>query len=196
MPDIILASASPRRKYLLDMLLSNFGLKFLVKPANIAEYFPLKIENIPDFVCNLALEKAKEVSKKYEGVVIGADTVVVYGQRILNKPDDSTGAAGMLRFLSGKTHKVITGVAIADTIRRKNYKIYETTAVTFRKLEKNEIDFYVSSGSSMDKAGAYGIQDDFGSTFVSKINGDYFNVVGLPIVKTYLVLKKVLGLRI
>jgi septum formation protein len=194
--EIILASSSPRRKILLKTLLNNFGLKFKVQPAGITEYFPPKIKNIHSFVCELALEKAKEVSKKNKGIIIGADTVVVYGEKIFNKPIDSNDAIKMLRFLSGKTHKVITGIAIIDSVSKSVNKFHETTFVTFRKLKKSEIEFYVKSGSPMDKAGAYGIQDDFGSTFVSKINGDYFNVVGLPIVKTYFALKKALKMRI
>jgi septum formation protein len=178
------------------MLLGNFGLKFRIVPANIEEYFPKKIQNIAIFVSNLALEKAKEVAKRKSGIIIGADTVVVLGGRILGKPSNRAGAKKMLGLLSGKTHKVITGIGIIDTVKGSTYKTFETTHVTFRKLSKEEIDFYVTSGSPMDKAGAYGIQDDFGSTFVKKINGDYFNIMGLPIVKTYLLLKKVLDIGI
>ncbi len=195
-PEIILASASPRRKYLLEVLLRNFGLKFRVEPANIAEHFPEAIGNIPLFVSKLALEKAKAVKSGSRAVVIGADTVVVLGNKILNKPEDKKDAVKMLGFLSGKTHEVITGIAVLDKAKNRSYKTFETTLVTFRRLSKSEIDFYVRSGSPLDKAGAYGIQDDFGSTFVKRIEGDYFNVVGLPIVKTYLALKKALDLRI
>jgi septum formation protein len=99
----------------------------------------------------------------------------------------------MLKSLSGKEHKVYTGIAIIDKEHDLIYKTHETTKVKFRKISDKEIMFYVSGGSPMDKAGAYGIQDDFGSTFVEKINGDYFNVVGLPVVKTYLGLNRVLG---
>jgi septum formation protein len=194
--EIILASASPRRKYLLGVLLSNFGLKFRVEPANIVEFFPESIRNIPLFVSKLALEKANVIAAKREAIVIGADTVVVLGNKILNKPEHHDEAAEMLHLLSGKTHRVITAIAVVDKARRRSYKTFESTFVTFRKLTGREINFYVESGSPLDKAGAYGIQDDFGSTFVKKIDGDYFNVVGLPIVKTYLLLKKVLDLRI
>jgi len=181
---------------LLGVLLSNFGLKFRVEPANIVEFFPEKIGNIPLFVSKLALEKANVIAAKRKSVVIGADTVVVLGNKILNKPEDHDEASMMLRLLSGKTHRVITGIAVVDKERKRIYKTFESTLVTFRKLTGREINFYVESGSPLDKAGAYGIQDDFGSTFVKKIDGDYFNVVGLPIVKTYLLLKKVLDLRI
>lgn len=178
------------------MLLGNFGLTFSVIPSNIEEFFPDRIINLQQFVSNLALEKARAVAKTKKGIVLGADTVVVLGKKVLGKPADAEDAKRMLRMLSGKTHKVITGVGIADTIDNKVYKLHETTLVTFRKIDKKEIHFYVQSGSPFDKAGAYGIQDDFGSTFISKINGDYFNVVGLPIVKTYHALKKALGIRI
>lgn len=196
MKKIILASASPRRKFLLNMLLSNFGLTFSVVPSNIEEYFPEKIKNLQLLVSKLALQKSLEVAKKKKGIIIGADTVVVLGNNILGKPTDADDAKKMLKLLSGKTHKVITGVGIIDTIDNKVYRIHESTQVTFRKLDKKEIHFYVQTGSPMDKAGAYGIQDDFGSTFVSKIAGDYFNIVGLPIVKTYLALKKALDISI
>ena len=102
----------------------------------------------------------------------------------------------MLRYLSGKEHKVYTGIAIYDTFSGKKYVDYEMTKVKFREIERNEIEFYVRGNSPLDKAGAYGIQDDFGSTFVEKINGDYFNVVGLPVVKTYIGLKNMLNLKL
>jgi septum formation protein len=194
-PKIILASASPRRKYLLEMLLGNFGLKFTVEAANIAEHFPDSINNLPDYVSRLAGKKASVVASRRKAVVIGADTVVLLGSSILNKPESKAEAKRMLSALSGKTHTVITGIAFVDSVNNTKFRTHEKTRVTFRKLTKGEIDFYVEGGSPMDKAGAYGIQDDFGSTFVSKINGDYFNVVGLPIVKTYLALNKFLKLR-
>ncbi len=118
------------------------------------------------------------------------------GSKILGKPNNKAEAKKMLGFLSGKTHKVITGIGIIDTINGISHKTFETTYVTFRKLSKKEIEFYVASGSPMDKAGAYGIQDDFGGTFVKKIKGDYFSIMGLPIVKTYLLLKKISGIGI
>ena len=98
--------------------------------------------------------------------------------------------------LSGKWHKVYTGISIINNIEGKKFSACEITSVKFRKLSDKEINFYIGSNSPMDKAGAYGIQDDFGSTFVEKINGDYFNVVGLPIVKTYLGIRKVLSLNL
>lgn len=191
---IILASASPRRRELLKVLLNNFGLKFVVKPANIVEYIPKKVVKFGKFAADLALLKAAEVAKKNEGLVIGADTIVVFKGRILGKPKDEIDAVRTLKLLSGNEHKVYTGLAMIDMSKMMIYRTYELTFVRFRRLSQKEILFYAASGSPLDKAGAYGIQDDFGSTFVEKIRGDYFNVVGLPIVKTYLGLDKFIGL--
>ena len=182
---IILASASPRRKLLLNALLKNFGLKFDVIQANIVEYIPEKVQNYGKFAANLAELKALEVAIRNDGIIIAADTIVVFQGKILGKPNSETDARRMLSTLSGNTHKVYTGLVILDTSNNKLFKSFEVTSVKFRKLSAKEISFYVKSGSPMDKAGAYGIQDDFGSTFVEKINGDYFNVVGLPVFKLY-----------
>lgn len=182
---IILASSSPRRKLLLKALLKNFGLKFDVIPANIVEYIPEKVQNYGNFAANLAELKALEVAVRKNGIIIAADTIVVCNDKILGKPDSEADAKKMLKMLSGKVHKVYTGLVVFDTTADKLYKSFEVTSVKFRKLSTKEIEFYVNSGSPMDKAGAYGIQDDFGSTFVEKINGDYFNVVGLPVFKLY-----------
>jgi len=191
---IILASASPRRKELLGVLLSNFGLKFVVIPANIAEYIPQKMRNFGRFVIDLAYLKASEVAKSHNGIIIGADTIVVLKGRVLGKPESKKDAIKMLKALSGKEHKVYTGLVIIDKSIKFIYKTYEVTKVKFRKLSNSEIGFYVASGSPMDKAGAYGIQDDYGCTFVEKVSGDYFNVVGLPIAKTHFGLNKFLRL--
>lgn len=193
---IILASSSPRRKYLLNMILSNFGLKFDIIPANIKEYIPLNTVKYSILVKKLALMKARGVSGINKGIIIGADTIVVLNEIILGKPNSKKEAGKMLRYLSGKEHKVYTGIAIYDTFSGKKYVDYEMTKVKFREIERNEIEFYVRGNSPLDKAGAYGIQDDFGSTFVEKINGDYFNVVGLPVVKTYIGLKNMLNLKL
>lgn len=191
---IILASSSPRRKLLLNTLLKNFGLKFEVIPANIVEIIPKKVENFGVFAANLAEIKALEVSKRKNGIIIGADTIVVINGKILGKPENKANAVRMLKFLSGKVHKVYTGLVILDSISGSTYKTFEVTSVKFRKLSLKEIEFYVKGGSPMDKAGAYGIQDDLGSTFVEKITGDYFNIVGLPVLKTYEGLNKFINL--
>lgn len=190
---IILASSSPRRKKLLGGLLKNFGLKFVVKPANIAEYMPKKSANYGKFASDLALEKAVFIALRHKGIVIGADTIVVMNGKILDKPANKFEAFRTLKKLSGREHMVYTGLAMIDLEQKKLFVTYEKTKVKFRILSDKEITFYIKTGSPMDKAGAYGIQDDLGSTFVEKISGDYFNVVGLPIVKTYLGLKRIMG---
>ncbi len=186
---IVLASASPRRKALLKGLLKNFGLKFVVKPSNIAEYIPKKTVNFGKFVVDLAFEKAANIAESSGGIIIGADTIVVHKGRILGKPVSISDAYRMLKLLSNEIHAVYTGLVLIDTKNRTIYRDYERTRVKFRKLAEKEIRYYIKTGSPMDKAGAYGIQDDLGSTLVESIHGDYFNVVGLPIVKTYLGLK-------
>ncbi len=191
---IILASASPRRKLLLSGLLNNFGLKFVVKPANIAEHIPEKIADYGKFAANLAYEKAVSVAKKSDGIVIAADTIVVHRRKVMGKPADLDDAVRMLTNLSGNEHAVYTGLVILDTETFKCYKVFEVTKVKFRKILKPEIEYYTGTKSPYDKAGAYGIQDDFGSTFVESLKGDYFNVVGLPIVKTYMGLQKFMKL--
>lgn len=193
--NITLASTSPRRKYLLGIILNNFGLKFDVIPANIRECIPKNVKNYPVLVKKLALEKANKIARNHKGIIIGADTMVVLKDRVLGKPKNRSEAFEMLELLSGEEHKVYTGIAIISP--NMNFKLtdYEITRVKFRKLGKEEILFYIKKGFPLDKAGAYGIQDDFGCTFVEKIHGDYFNVVGLPIVKTYLGLKQILNIN-
>jgi nucleoside triphosphate pyrophosphatase len=193
---IILASSSPRREYLLNMILSNFGLKFDIIPANIREYIPQNGAKYSLLVKKLALMKARKISGEHKGIIIGADTIVVLKGKIMGKPGSNKDAVRMLRTLSGNEHKVYTGIAIINTLTGGIFIDYEMTKVKFRRLEKDEINFYVRTNSPMDKAGAYGIQDDFGSTFVEKITGDYFNVVGLPVVKTYLGLKKIMNITL
>ncbi|HAX48862.1 MAG TPA: Maf family protein [Ignavibacteria bacterium] len=182
---IILASGSPRRKLLLSALLKNFGLKFDVIQANIVEYIPEKVQNYGNFAANLAELKALEVACRKNGIIIAADTIVVYQGKVLGKPVNEKDAFKMLKTLSGNEHKVYTGLVIFDTESESMYKTFEVTKVKFRKIADREIKFYIKGGSPMDKAGSYGIQDDLGSTFVQKINGDYFNVVGLPLFRLY-----------
>ncbi|KXK55470.1 MAG: septum formation protein [Chlorobi bacterium OLB5] len=191
---IILASSSPRRKLLLKALFANFGLKFDIIPANIVEYLPENIKKFGNFAANLAELKALEVAVRINGLIISADTIVVYNNQVIGKPENKKDAFNILKLLSGKTHQVYTGIVIFDSVKNRIYKDFEKTSVTFRTLSKNEINFYIKTGSPMDKAGAYGIQDDLGSTFVKKINGDYFNVVGLPIFKLYKGLNKFIKL--
>ncbi len=178
---IYLASKSPRRK----KLLKQIKLKFKVIDLHFKEKINQK-ENPVFLVKRLALEKLNAALLKIkDGIIITADTIVVLNDKILGKPRNEKDAKRILKQLSGKTHTVLTGYAIYNSGNNKVILDYEKTLVTFRKLSEVEIDEYVSSGSPMDKAGAYGIQDDFGAVFVEKINGCYYNVVGLPLARVY-----------
>lgn len=171
---IILASASPRRKE----LLAGLGLEFEVIPAKGPEHTP-EHGDAAKTVMELSAAKARELAQRYpEAIVIGADTVVEKDGDILGKPADEAEAAAMLKKLSGAAHRVFTGVTVArgETILSRA----EETAVHFRPLTEEEIAAYVASGEPMDKAGAYAIQG-LASLFIRGIEGDYFNVVGLPL---------------
>lgn len=189
MQKIVLASQSPRRKKLLDQI----GLIFEIIPSTKEEN---SLHMSPkEMVMDLAFQKANDISHQVsDTLVIGSDTVVVFEDQILGKPKTSQDATAMLNKLSGKTHSVFTGVCLilTDSEKRieKQFSFYEETKVTFSTLSPQEIFAYVSSGSPFDKAGAYGIQDDWGSVFVQKIEGDYYNVVGFPINRFYRELKK------
>ena len=175
LPNIILASKSPRRADLLKQI----GLKFEVSPSEIKE--PQITVSPAIAVQELALTKARTVAAKFNaGIVLGADTVVVIDGLPIGKPENNAHAVEILTQLSGNRHEVITGVALID-IQRKNEVVWaEETAVYFRELRQSEILAYVRSGESSDKAGAYGIQGQAGA-FVERIEGCYFNVVGLPL---------------
>ncbi len=186
---IILASKSPRR----IKLLKELGFDFDIKPANINENISEKLH--PDeYVKHLSYLKAKSVASTAEknSIIIAADTTVYLNGEYLNKPKDKTEAFVILKKLSGNTHQVYTGISIIDNANNKVIVDYQKTDVTFRELEDYEITAYIESGSPMDKAGAYGIQDDFGAVFVSHINGCYYNIVGLPIELLYRKLKELL----
>jgi len=187
----ILASQSPRRQKLLRQL----GFEFEVLPADIDEDdFSDGVDPVLH-VKELSLKKAEFVAKKIgkPAVVLGSDTIVVLNGIILNKPVDKLEAVRMLNILSGKTHIVYTGIALVDSESMKNEVAVQKTEVTFRTLTQDEIEAYVETGSPLDKAGAYGIQDDFGAVFVSHINGCYYNIVGLPLELLYSTMKKFLG---
>ncbi len=170
---IILASASPRRKE----LLSNLGLRFEVIPADIDEKIPFGIP--PHLVVmDISYKKAKSLTKYQEAVIIAADTIVVLKGEILGKPSDEAEALAMLTTLSNKTHSVYTGVAILH--QNKERRFFEKTDVTFRSFDEEFAKRYIKTGEPLDKAGAYGIQNK-GALLVKSIEGDYFNVVGLPI---------------
>ncbi|OCL25274.1 septum formation protein Maf [Orenia metallireducens] len=175
MEKIILASGSPRRKSLLEQL----GLEFKVVVSDVDES-KVKEENPKELVKKLSYLKANAVSTDEEEVVIAADTIVCLNNRILEKPKDDKEAFQMLSDLSGRTHQVLTGITVIKG--EEAITDYEKTDVTFRELGQKEIKEYVSTGAPLDKAGAYGIQDQ-GAIFVKKIDGCFYNVVGLSLVK-------------
>ena len=184
---IILASASPRRQELIRHITDNFE----VAVSNVEENVPLGMvaEDIPQYLATL---KAKDISAKYpQNIVIGADTCVIADGKVLGKPKDENDAVDMLKKLSGKTHSVITGCALVKGDKSLSFSV--TTEVEFYPLTDEEINLYIKSGEPFDKAGSYGIQGK-GSLFVKKINGDYFNVVGLPVAKLNKVLNSFLNI--
>ena len=178
---LVLASASPRRRE----LLTQAGLSFEVCPAHIPED-PLPGEDPIAYVTRLAREKAQAVLAQLlssapalaQFTVVGADTTVTLDNHILGKPEDAADAARMLRLLSGRTHRVITGVAVVTENRIE--VAAEVTAVRFLTLSDEEIDAYIATGEPNDKAGAYAIQG-YAARWIPRIEGCYFNVVGLPI---------------
>ena len=176
-PRLVLASASPRRAH----LLTQIGLKFEIHPSNIPEITPHK-DVTPELVTQkLAYQKAKVVSEQFsEAVVIGADTLVSLSDELLNKPMNDIHAKKMLTRLSGTCHKVVTGVSLIYSPHKIERTWAEITNVYFRDLSESEIEAYIETGEASDKAGAYGIQGR-GAAFVKRIEGCYFNVVGLPL---------------
>jgi septum formation protein len=174
---LILASRSPRRRE----LLRGAGFDFDVRPSTVEET-AAPGTTPEEFARRAAREKALEVaaSAPPESLVLGADTVVVADGEILGKPANAPDAARMLRLLSGVTHRVITGVCIVRAPDRVEALAHETTFVTFRSLDNDELQDYLASGEPFDKAGAYGIQG-LASKFVTRVEGCYFNVVGLPV---------------
>ena len=149
-------------------------------------------EHPVDCVKRLALQKMDRAKRRVNNnIIITADTIVVLRGMVIGKPTSKTDAVKILSLLSGKVHTVYTGFCVLNQKTNKQLLDYEKTEVEFRKLNKDEIVDYVVSGSPMDKAGAYGIQDDFGAVFVKRINGCYYNVVGLPLTKLYKALRKI-----
>jgi nucleoside triphosphate pyrophosphatase len=174
---LVLASKSPRRQ----QILRDAGIPFVVRPADVPEELRPG-ESAMDYVRRLAEEKAFAVPMDSGEIVLGADTVVVVDDEVLEKPLDSGDAVRMLRLLSGRQHEVITGICL----RSESRKIVDTatTRVRFVILSDEELHAYVASGEPMDKAGAYAIQG-LASKFIDRIEGDYFNVVGLPVALVY-----------
>ena len=177
MKRFIVASASPRRKELLEKV--GFSFEIIPSDADESNDGSLSPQKL---VKELAKRKAESVFKENtDAVVLGCDTVVEYGGTVLGKPEDREEAKDMLRMLSGKTHNVHTGVCITD--KEKTVSFVNTVKVEFYELSEELIESYVASGESDDKAGAYGIQG-LGCVLVKGINGDYFSVVGLPVAET------------
>lgn len=176
--DIILASKSPRRREILE----NTKVRFSVKESQIDEI--IKVNESPkETVMRLAYEKALDVaSSNKDSLVIGADTIVVINEQILGKPKNEEEAYNMIKLLSGKTHYVITGFALINLSLNKKVIDCEVSQVTFKELSEECIKDYINTKESLDKAGAYGIQG-YGGLLVKNIQGDYFNIVGLPISK-------------
>jgi septum formation protein len=189
---LVLASASPRRQE----LLRNAGIPFLVRPADIPEK-PNKGEAPRAFAERMAREKALAVFRQQSNdVVLGADTIVVVDTQILGKPRDAADATRMLRLLSGRSHQVTTAVCLVGTELGQKQQLErfedvrsEITVVTMDALSDDDIHSYVSTDEPMDKAGAYAIQGR-ASRWISRIEGDYFNVVGLPVSLVYKMLKE------
>lgn len=187
---LILASASPRRQE----LLRNAGIEFTVQPAYIPETRQPH-ESPPDYARRLASEKARhifrEFSKSDPGVIVlGADTVVVIDNQVLGKPENQSEAASMLRKLSGKTHQVISAICFAYA---KGERVaHEITKVDMNEISEEQIKTYVASGEPMDKAGAYAIQGS-ASKWIPRIEGCYFNVVGLPVARVWQLLQEIVG---
>jgi septum formation protein len=187
---LILASESPRRK----ALLKDLGLRLKIVPAEVRE-IPRPKEAPLLFSQRMAEEKVDIISSLYpEQWVLGADTVVVLGEKMLGKPNDSQEAKKFLHLLSGETHQVITGFCLKNRALNRSLIKSVSTRVHFKSLSREEIDWYVQTGEPLDKAGAYAIQGK-GAFCVKKISGSYTNVVGLPVTEVLAVLEKVAGFR-
>jgi septum formation protein len=180
-PSLILASQSPRRRDLLRQI----GLRFHIIASTVDETI---VDDVSpeEHVRILAERKARDVAFKLpSGIILGADTIVVIDGEILTKPTSEDDAVRMLQRLSGQRHEVYTGFSLIEMPSWRQVTRFERTEVWFRKLATEEILAYVKSGSPMDKAGGYGIQDDFGAVFVNRVDGDFYNVVGLPLSNFY-----------
>lgn len=182
---LVLASQSPRRRQLLDRL----GVPFTVEPSFADEALPPGL-GPGAAVEALASRKADAVAPRHPGALtLGADTIVVLDGGVLEKPAGPAEARAMLGRLAGRTHTVYTGLALVHPVSGRHAAAHEATAVTFAPLSPEEIEAYVTTGSPFDKAGGYGIQDDHGALFIAGIEGDYYNVVGLPLHRLYRMLR-------
>ena len=179
-PPIILASNSPRRKSLLELI----DLKFDIIPSSVHEDFNINLKPI-DFAKHYANLKALDVAEKYpKHLVIGADTIVVLDDAIFGKPADEDDSKAMLKKLSDRTHTVITGVSLVWQKKNIIDTFFEKTKVTFQNLTDEQIQFYIENYHPLDKAGSYGIQDWF-AVCVKKIDGCFYNVMGMPLSNFY-----------
>lgn len=189
--ELILASASPRRKELLEKI----GLPFTVQPAKGEERITQK--SPAAVVMELSRQKAEEIAavQTEDCIIIGADTIVAKGEKIMGKPKDAADAKQMLRSIADDCHQVYTGVTLIRTgAHPQSVTFQEKTDVFLYPISDAELDAYIASGDPMDKAGAYGIQGDF-AIYVKRIAGDYYNVVGLPIGRVYQELKRMLFVK-
>ena len=186
---LILSSNSPRRKELLAGLDIPFEVRVV---KGIDESFPddLPTDEIAEFVSK---KKAAAYAVAEDEIVITADTIVVLDGEVLGKPHDLDDAAAMLRRLSGRTHRVITGVTLKNQVKQTSFSV--VSEVTFKSLSDDEISYYVHRYQPLDKAGAYGIQEWIGYVGVTSLSGSYFNVVGFPVQRIYEVLRKEFGVK-
>lgn len=190
-PPLVLASSSPRRRE----LLAGLGLPFEVDPPDVPEHWPPALhdrDEVRRFVAELAAEKAANVARRHgpERWVLGADTIVVLGCDVLNKPADEAEALAMLTRLAGRTHTVMTAVALLRGGAEPGPRAVVETDVTFYSASRAELEAYVAAGESLDKAGAYAAQGR-GALIIEKIDGCYFNVVGLPVATVARLLRQV-----
>ena len=177
---IILASQSPRRAEILRMI----GVNFKVESSNVHEEINQKIEQ-NEIAINISKAKAEKISHKYpDKIIIGADTIVVFNKKIFGKPKDKNESKKMLKALSGNCHEVITGVTMLNKKLGVIKTFSKTTKVFVKNIPTKQIEFYVNNYNTLDKAGSYGIQEWF-SVWIKKINGCYYNVMGLPVSKLH-----------
>ena len=178
---IVLASKSPRRKQLLE----NLGVKFIIISKNVEEFYPLDMNPSETalFLSELKANAFPDSEIDYDTLIITADTIVSLNGKIMGKPKDKHEAKEILKELSGKNHEVITGVTLKSKTKFRSFAV--KTKVHFKNLNKEEIDFYVNDYKPMDKAGAYGIQEWIGFIGIDKIEGSFYNVMGLPTQKLY-----------
>jgi len=186
---VVLASQSPRR----TELLRNLGLNFETFSPLIDEEDHDLHHSPSELVCTLSVRKAEKARERFQDhLIIASDTTVVSGGQILNKPGSPVEAIGMLKSLSGKTHSVLTGFAVVLPGKPEVITGFSETRVTFSSLSQNEIEAYTATGSPLDKAGAYGIQDGMVSALISGIEGDYYTVMGFPVNAFYQKMKSIL----